>query len=150
MVPLRNFLRAIPESTARLDGQPLSVRMFRLTSLVSAFLCLFFFWPVNLFEPDVPKSATGMIIGLGLLSGFIFFESRKDRNHIAVFLTATIVVIDFVWFNNGGFAGGVPLFFPTLMILPLVFYTDGRRWAAMILMGVNFCVIWLLSSRFPQ
>jgi PAS domain S-box-containing protein len=132
-----------PEATV------LSVRVFRLTSLVCAILCTFVFWPTNLFEPDIPRSVNFVLVGLGLLSLIIFWESTKGRHHIALFLVAMLLVLDFVWFKSGGFGSGMPLFFPSVLTLAVVFYPDWRGWVALALMVLDFIVIWILSCRYP-
>lgn len=133
-----------------LDNESLSVRMFRVVSFFTGVMCLFFFWLVNLFETDVPKSANLVVIGLGVVASGVHWESRRGRNHVGVLLAAIVLAMDFVWFAKGGFGGSTPMFYPTLMVLPLVLYSGWRRWLAVALITVNFFVLWQLTVVFPH
>ena len=135
---------------ARPDPEPLSVRMFQLVSFFTGVLCLFVFWLVNLFEPDVPATANVVVIGLGVVALVIHWQSRKGRHLVAVLLVAIMLAMNFVWFATGGFQSGTPLFYPTLTVLPLILYTGWRRWLALGLIAVNFGAVWWLASQFPN
>jgi len=132
------------------DTEPLSVRMFRLLSFITGVLCLFVFWPVNLFEPDVPQSANLVVIGVGVLALGIHWQSHKGRHLVAVLLAVIILALDYEWFSTGGFVGGTALYYPTTMALALILYAGWRRWLAAGLVVANFCMIWLLSALFPN
>jgi PAS domain S-box-containing protein len=147
---MRRFLLTILEQAVGPNTVPLSVRIFRLVSFFTGVLCLFVYWPVNLFEPDVPGIANVVVIGLGLLALAILWQSRQGRHLVWVLLAAIIVAMDFVWFAKGGFRGEIPLFYPTLMALPLILYSNWRRWLAVGLIAANFCALWRLTVLFPN
>jgi PAS domain S-box-containing protein len=133
-----------------LPGQlPLNLRLFRLVTFACSVLCLFVFWPANLFEHSLPKAIIFLTIGLGLLSLAIFRATCRGRHYFAVFLAAMILVLDLIWFLNGGINSGISLFYPPAMTLPLVFYRDRRRWLAAGLIVMDFCALILLSVWFP-
>ena len=81
------------------DTEPLAVRLFRLVSFITGVLCLFVFWPVNLFEPDVPQSANLVVIGVGVLALGIHWQSHKGRHLVAVLL-AVIIFSRALWRND--------------------------------------------------
>lgn len=147
---MRRFLRTILELAARPGNEPLSARMFHLVTFFTGLLCVFVFWLVNLFEPDVPRSANLVVIGLGVVALGLHWESRKGRRLIAVLLVAIVLAMDFMWFAKGGFRGNIPLFYPTLAVLPLILYTNWRRWLAVGLIAANFGAVWLLTGWFPN
>ncbi len=134
----------------RPDMEPLSVRMFRLVSFFTGVLCLFVFWPVNLFEPDVPNAANLVVIGLGMVALVLHWESRRGRHHMGALLVAITLAMDYVWFATGGLAGGTPLYYPTLTVVALILYPGWRRWLAVGLIAANFCAICRLAVWFPH
>jgi len=147
---MRRFPRIILEGAGRPDTEPLAVRMFRLVSFFTGVLCLFVFWLENLFEPDVPGFVNLVVIGLGVVALGIHWQSRKGRHFMAVLLAAIMLTMDFVWFEKGAFRGNLPLFYPTLTVLPLILYTNWRRWLAVGLIAANFCALWLLTGLYPS
>jgi len=147
---MRRFLLNLLEQAVGPDTEPLSVRLFRLVSFFTGVLCLFIFWPVNLFEPDVPESANLVVIGVGVVALGIHWQSRKGRHLVAVFLAVIVLALDYEWFSTGGFVGGTPLYFPTITVLALILYAGWGRWLAVGMIVANFCVLWLLSGWFPH
>jgi len=108
------------------------------------------FWPVNLFEPDIPKSANLVVIGVGVVALGIHWQSRQGRHLVGALLAVIILALDYEWFSTGGFVGGTPLYFPSITVLALILYPDWRRWLAVGLIVANFCAVWLLSVWFPH
>ncbi len=147
---MQRFLSKILTEAVGPGTEPLPVRMFRLVAFFTGVLSLGVFWLVNLFEPDVPGSVNLVIIGLGVVALGIHWESRRGRHHVGLLLATITLAMDYVWFAKGGFRGDIPLFYPTLSVLPLILYTNWRRWLAVGLIGVNFGGLWLLTVWFPQ
>jgi hypothetical protein len=125
-------------------------RLFILTCLVVVFVCFCVLLPSNFLEPDMPMAINVADVALGLFALLCFLEARRGRNHIGIFLTVMILVLNFVWFLDGGMEGSVNFNYFGLVVLPMVFFEGRLRWLFVFGMLIDVCGLNLLGYKFPS
>ena len=134
---------------ARDKSLTLQVRLFRLMCLTAAIVCLCVVLPSDLFMPHLPMAANLCDISLGIFAVFCYWESCRGRNRVRLFLVMLVLLINPVWFLNGGMEGSTTLYFFPVIMLPLVLCRGRARWIFSGLMVLDVCGLMLTGYFFP-
>ena len=124
-------------------------RLYRMMVLLTSVLCLFVVLPVNLLLPSLPLAVNLADITLGCFALFCYRESRRGRNHMGLFLTVLVALLNPIWFLNGGLEGSITYYFFPVAVLPMVFWRGRIRWVVAGLILLDLCGLMVLSHFFP-
>ncbi|MBE2212597.1 MAG: PAS domain S-box protein [Opitutaceae bacterium] len=108
------------------DAPDLRTQIFRLVSMTTATLCLLFIVPLN-FAAHLPPGVHLASLALGASNLIFHLLSRRGRTYCATFLASTVLLIDAIWFWNGGSHGSVTYFFAPILLFSLAVYDGWRR-----------------------
>ncbi|MEY4916251.1 MAG: hypothetical protein RL616_164 [Verrucomicrobiota bacterium] len=128
----------------------LQLRLFRLMCLTLAVVCLFVVLPVNLFETSLPLAVNLSDITLGLFGVYCYSQSCRGKNRVLLFLTVLILMMNPVWFLNGGINGSVTGFFFPIIMLPLVLCRGRTRWLVVGFVVLDVSALMLTEYFFPD
>lgn len=148
-IPMNPWLSQFFSSVRPDDDQPLQVRLFRLVCGTTAFLCLAVVLPVNLLQ-NLPL---GVHLGdgaLGLVAVFCLWASRRGRHYYVGFFAVFLLLLNPVWFLNGGSNGSVSFYFAPILIYPLAIYRGRARLLVSILVVLDFSGLLLTEYYFPE
>jgi two-component system cell cycle sensor histidine kinase/response regulator CckA len=127
----------------------LRIRIFRLLSATTAVLCLGLVMPTNLLQNlDVKVHVANVL--MGLFSAAAYALSRRGRHLILAFIVTVVLMLDAVWFWNGGSLGTITYFyFPVLLYVVAMF--RGRAQAVMIgLLTANVLGLLAIEAYRPD
>jgi len=135
---------------ARDKSLTLRQRLFRLTCMVEAILCLGIILPINVLLPDVPFLVNLATLFLGLFGLFCHRESSKGKYYFGALLAVIVLTLNPVWFFNNGMIGCVNFYFFPLLILSLMFFRGRVRWVVFSLIVLNVCGLILADHFYPS
>jgi signal transduction histidine kinase/ActR/RegA family two-component response regulator len=143
------LLERLWDYLARGKSTTLNVRLYRLICVMSAMLTLAVVLPVNLLQSLHPLVNVGDIT-LGLFSLICYRESCRGRDHILLFFIVLVLMLDPVWFLNGGSHGSIPYFFFAAPLYPLALCRGKTRWLLTLLLAVNITALLVVEYNFPS
>jgi hypothetical protein len=128
---------------------PLQVRIFRMICLVTGILCLLVILPTNCLQnlPVWVNVGDGVA---GLLGCLFLWRSWRGRHHFLAYYLAIVVILDVVWFFNGGSSGSVTYYFPALALYPMAVFRAGKRRALLSLLVLNVGGLLLAEYWVPS
>jgi two-component system cell cycle sensor histidine kinase/response regulator CckA len=127
----------------------LRIRIFRLLSATTAVLCLGLVVPTNLLQNlDIKVHVANVL--MGLFSAAAYVLSRRGRHLILAFIVTIVLMLDAVWFWNGGSHGTITyFFFPVLLYVVAMF--RGRTQGIMIgLLTANVLGLMVVEAQRPE
>ena len=131
------------------ESVALQIRLFRLCCATTGVLCLGIVMPMNLVQ-NLSLWVHIANILIGLTGGYCFFASLRGRHFLFGFLSALVLLLNPVWFFNGGSTGSIPFyFFPVLLYAMVILRGWSRRiWTVAIVADV--CGLIVLEYFFPS
>jgi len=130
------------------DSHPLPIRLFQLICATAAILCLLVILPVNSFQ-NLPREVNVADALLGITAGFCYWESGRGRHHILGFFVILILLVDPVWYLNGGSMGSITYYFFPVLLYPLAIFQGRMRWITAIFLVLNVSGLFLLEYFYP-
>jgi two-component system, cell cycle sensor histidine kinase and response regulator CckA len=130
------------------EAQPLQVRLYRIFTGLTAWMCLLTLIPVNTLE-TTPVAMNAAILVLGTLGWVCFAFSRRGQHFYGTFFVTLIVVIDVVWFMDAGSRGGVTFCFFAILVYPVVIFRGWKRVLALAFFVLDLEGIYQLDYYRP-
>ena len=146
-VPLR--ISPLTDELLRNAADPLQVRLYRMVCLVTGLLCLLVILPANLFQ-NLPVWVNLANSTAGIFGCFMLWQSRRGRHHFVTFFLGLILILDTIWFINGGTSGSVPYYFFALVLYPVVIFRGRVRWGLIALLACNVCALLFAEYHDPS
>lgn len=132
----------------RRQADPLQVRLYRMACLVAGSLCLLVILPVNLLQ-NLPVRVDLAIGIAGAFGCFMLWQSLRGRHYFASFYLGLILILDAIWFVNGGSNGSVAYYFFALALYPVAIFRGRIRWSLIALLAVNACALLFVEYLHP-
>jgi len=129
-------------------AQPLRIRLYRLVTATVAVLCLGFILPLNLLQ-HLPVIVNLTDVFLGLFAAYCFWASGRGRHHFMGFFATLMVLINPVWWPNGGSEGSIGYYFAPILLYPLTIFRGRTRWLVVALLILDICALLILDYRLP-
>ena len=139
-----HFIRSLQAD----EAQTLEVRLFRLYCLTTAFLCLLVIFPANMAQ-DLPVAVNCGVIALGFIAVWFYRESLQGSHKLTAFFAVLVLVVDPIWYLNGGSEGSVSYYLFPLLMYPLAVLGGRRRWVVSSAFVFNFCLLLAAEHWFP-
>ena len=131
------------------DVQPLQVRLYRMFCLTAAALCLLVIAPVNLAQ-QLPLGVHVANLFLGLVAAWCYWVSLRGRHYFLGFFVFTLLLVNPIWFLNGGVDGSVPYYFFPFLVYPLAILRGKTGWIVAVFVALNLCGLILIHHYFPS
>ena len=128
---------------------PLEDQFFQTLCVLGGVISIFVVIPINAFQNLSPWVDRGVAVfgGVSLLSAW---AARKGRYYKKTYLVAYVVLLDFIWFPNGGTQGSIGLYFFTAGLFWVLFSKGGVRIAGLVLLVANVVGLHLIEFAWPQ
>lgn len=127
----------------------LRIRIFRLLTATTAFLCLVLVMPTNLLQNlDIKVHVANVL--LGLVSGLVYWQSRRGRHYITAFLLAVVLMLDAVWFWNGGSQGTITFFYFPVLLYVVAMQRGRTQILATIALMANVIGLFVVEAYRPE
>lgn len=146
-VPLR--LSPLTDELLRSGADPLQVRLYRMVCLVTGLLCLLVILPANLFQ-NLPVWVNLVNCTAGAFGCFMLWQSRRGRHYFVTFYLGLILLLDTIWFINGGSSGSVAYYFFALVLYPVAIFRGRIRWGLIVLLACNVCALLFAEYHDPS
>jgi PAS domain S-box-containing protein len=128
---------------------PLEDQFFQTLCVLGGVIALFVIVPINYFQNLSPWVDRGVVV-FGLVSLATARAARKGRYFKKSYLLALVVLLDLVWFPNGGSEGSIGLYFFLAALFLVLFFKAGLRLAGMALLVANIVGLLLVEFTWPQ
>jgi PAS domain S-box-containing protein len=123
-------------------------RLFRLLCLTITFITFFLLIPSN-FIQKLPLTVNATLAFLGCGSIILYRAAIRGNHYNKALLAMLLATINVTWCSIGGSDGCVPYFFFPICLFPLIILHGKNRWATLVAIIVNGCVLIWLSYRYP-
>jgi two-component system, cell cycle sensor histidine kinase and response regulator CckA len=127
----------------------LQIRLYRLICLTVAIVSLAVVLPMNVVQ-HLPLLVNISDVVAGLFAYYCFRASRRGKNHFLLFLIVLVVMMDPVWFLNGGSQGSISLYFFPMLIYPMVIFRGRTCWIVVLGLLANLCALMVLEYLYPS
>jgi PAS domain S-box-containing protein len=133
-----------------MHGQNISmeIRLFRLISLIVPLLCLLFIIPVNMFQDLSPHINQALAL-YGILGLYLYNKSCRGRHYIKTLYMLTMLLLNSLWFLNGGSDGSIGYFFFAAILYPLIFFHGGIRLFMFLLLVLDNSALLMVEHYYP-
>ncbi len=111
-------------------------------------LCLLVILPVNLLQ-HLPLGVHLGNLFLGLTAAWCYWLSTKGRHYFLGFFAVVLLLVNPVWFLNGGPNGSVCYYFAPILIYPLAILRGRLRWMLSAFVVLDFCGLLMSDFYFP-
>ena len=101
----------------------METHLFRLISLTISILCLFLILPANLLQDLSPYMNLGIFF-YGLVAAYLYRCSCHGSYFIKSLYGITLLLLNIIWFLNGGTASSISYFFFAAVLYPLIFFQE--------------------------
>jgi len=132
----------------RSRADPLQVRLYRMVCLVVGSLCLLVILPANLLQ-NLPIWVHLANSIAGVFGCFMLWHSLRGRHYFATFYLGLILILDAIWFINGGSNGSVAYYFFALALYPVAIFRGRIRWSLIALLAGNACALLFVEYLYP-
>ena len=130
------------------ESQPLQIRLYRLFCVTAAMLCLLVILPVNLLQ-NLPLGVHVGNLVLGLTAAWCYWSSTKGRHYFFGFFAIVLLLVNPIWFLNGGSNGSVCYYFAPILVYPLAIFRGRVRWMVSAFVVLDFCGLLMSDLYFP-
>ncbi|HEY4248685.1 MAG TPA: PAS domain S-box protein [Lacunisphaera sp.] len=130
------------------ESQPLQVRLYRLFCVTAALVCLCVILPVDLLQ-NLPLGVHLGNSALGLTAAWCHWSSTKGRHYFIGFFVIVLLLVNPVWFLNGGSNGSVCYYFAPILVYPLAIFRGRVRWMVAAFVVLDFCGLLMIDFYFP-
>ena len=128
---------------------PLEDQFFQTLCVLGGVISIFVVIPINAFQNLSPWVDRGVAV-FGVFSLLSAWAARKGRYYKKTYLVAYVVLLDFIWFPNGGTQGSIGLYFFTAGLFWVLFSKGGVRIAGLVLLVANVVGLHLIEFAWPQ
>jgi hypothetical protein len=142
---LRDFARHL---VAGDDGTSLEQRLYRALCLVSAILMLVIVTPLNLVE-HLSVFLDLTILAFGFASLALYFAAARGFSSPPLFFGLLVLVLNVVWFANGGTNGSIGFYLFAAVAYALIFMRGWQRWTLVTLFVADSLTLLVVEYRFP-
>jgi PAS domain S-box-containing protein len=146
--PMRAWPSQFFSSLKSDESQSLQIRLYRLFCATAAMFCLLVILPVNLLQ-NLPLGVHLGNLVLGLTAAWCYWSSTKGRHYFMVFFVIVLLLVNPVWFLNGGSNGSVGYYFAPIMVYPVAIFRGRVRWMMAAFVVLDFCGLLMSDFYFP-
>ncbi len=130
------------------ESSELSIRLFQLICLTISALAILVVLPVNVFQ-NLPMLVNVGDVLLGAFAFFCYWNSIRGRHYKMLLLVFAVVLLEPIWFLNGGANGSITLYFMVPIIYPIVMFRGVKRWVFPAGLILNICALLVIEHFFP-
>ncbi len=127
---------------------PLEDQLFQTLCLLGGVICLFVILPLNYLQNLSPWIDRG-IIAFAFVSLASAWAARRGRYYKKAYLICLVVLLDLIWFPNGGSQGSIGLYFFTAGLFLVLFFKRGFRIVGMMALVANIIALHLIEFTWP-
>jgi PAS domain S-box-containing protein len=146
---LDRLLEKLWNIVARDQTLSMQRRLYRMICLITAMLSFLMILPLN-YLLDLPPGVNLGILVFGLLCLLLYRDSLRGRDHVLAYFIALIVLLDSIWFLNGGTSGSIIYYFAAAVIYPMALCRGNLRWMLVFGLVINVFVLMITEYLFPS
>ena len=147
---LRKWLRRKVEICLSMNGEMrLEHRFLQGLCLLGAFVSFFVLLPLNSYQHLSPLVNRGVFL-YGLINLGLYFASRRGLYLEKTTFILLMVVLNILWFLNGGSQGSIGMYFFLAMAFLVIFFQGWFRVLMLTLFMLNGFALFLVEGWFPQ
>lgn len=135
---------AFPDSTANLEDQ-----IFQSLCVIAGLFSLFIIIPTNYYQ-DLSPWVNQEVVLFGITCLVLAYFARKKRYYRKMLLFALVLLLDLLWFPNGGSLSSAGLYFFGAAFLTVLFFSGGMRVVGLTLLMTNIIGLHLIEYHWPQ
>jgi PAS domain S-box-containing protein len=131
------------------SGPEMEFHLFRLLCLSATVSAFFVVIPTNYLH-HLPTGVNVAVIVLGLGTLVLCRESCLGRHHISALFLLVLLVLNAIWFGNGGSLGSVGFYFFSVLVYAMIFFRGKVRWLLVGVVTGDLLGLLGCEKYFPQ
>jgi PAS domain S-box-containing protein len=146
---LDRLLERLWNYVARDQTLSMQRRLYRMICLTTALLCFLVILPLNYLQ-DLPSMINVGIVLFGLLCLYLYWGSLRGRDQVLTYFITLMLLLDLIWFPNGGSSGSIIYYFAAAIIYPMAFCRGALRWTLVFGLMADLFALMIIEYRYPS